>query len=133
MQLNPDCMRNTLLFLEKVLSISSDLEFEGITIQVLAKNVNYPIQDLANTVLCLHEANFIVASILFGNDSIEELLITRITYSGYQFLESIRPDTVWEKIKLIASHLGSFSVSVISQSSSNIFAELISGFFSRRH
>ncbi len=97
MKFNPDCMRDILLYLEENLTLSPDLEIQFISVQDLSKNLPYPIQEIANMVLVLDDAEFIDASRFDAGNQICELLVLRITYSGYQLIESIRPQPVWEK------------------------------------
>ena len=59
MTLNPDCVRDTLFFLEDHLSINSELEFSTIDIYELDKSLDYPIGELSNTLLVLDDAGFI--------------------------------------------------------------------------
>ena len=59
MTLNPDCVRDTLFFLEDRLSINSELEFSTIDIYELDKSLDYPIGELSNTLLVLDDAGFI--------------------------------------------------------------------------
>lgn len=128
MKFNPDCMRSVLLYLENNLSISSDLEIHPITIQELRENLSYSIQEIANMVLILDEGKFISASSFGADNQISELIIYRITYEGYQLIESVRSDLVWKKVKSIGKNVGSFSISVISQIASGVLVSLINGF-----
>ena len=45
-----------------------------------------------------------------GIKSVDEL-----TFYGHEFLENIRPDTVWESTKKKAKSVGSFSIDVLSK------------------
>lgn len=128
MKFNPDCMRSILLYLEEHLSISSELEIQPISIQELCENLSYSIPEITNMVLILDEGNFVSASSFGANNQISELIIYRITYDGYQLIESIRSDLVWKKVKSIGRNVGSFSISVISQIASSVLVSLINGF-----
>ena len=125
MKLNPDCIRAVLFYLEENLSISSDLEIKEISVFDLDKNLEYPINELANTLLVLDDAGFIVAARDNGSDCINELDVCRITYDGYQFIETIRPEPAWKKVKSVCGKIGSFSTNVIVQVASNVLTELI--------
>ena len=128
MKFNPDCMRDTLLYLEENLTLSQDLEIQFISVQDLSKNLPYPIQEIANMVLVLDDAEFIDASRFDAGNQICELLVLRITYSGYQLIESIRPQPVWKKIKSIGQNIGSFSTSVILQIASGVLTPMVNAF-----
>lgn len=115
MKLNPNCIRDTLFYLEEHLTISDELEFQEIGIYSIQQDLHYPIQELANTLIILHEAGFIEIVTNYSNDCISLLYVYRITYSGYQFIESIRPEPVWKKVLAAGKYIGSFSINVISQ------------------
>lgn len=125
MKLNLDCMRDTLFCLEDHLSISPELEILDIDIHELKKHLEYPIEEIANMLLVLNEANFIDATYDFAEDAIDYLIVSRITYSGYQLIESIRPKTVWDKTKSICSSVGSHSFNFITQVSSAVLISLL--------
>ena len=116
MKYNLDCARDVLFFLEEKLTISPDLEICCLDYQDIAAHLdNYEISEIVNTLLVLTEAGFIDANTFYAENCIDELLVSRITYEGYQFIESIRPETVWNKIKSIGSKVGSLSTNAISQ------------------
>lgn len=128
MKFNPDCMKDVLFYLEENLTFSSDLEPEHVTIQTLVENLPYTIQEIANMILIMDEAEFISVSKFVSNNHIQELLVNRITYSGYQLIESIRPQPVWEKVKSVGQNIGSFSISVISQIASGVLTQMVNAF-----
>ena len=49
--------------------------------------------------------------------------ISRITPDGHRFLENIRSDTNWEKVKSVAKKAGSFSTDVIIEIAKNVAVE----------
>ncbi len=126
MKYNLDCARDVLFLLEEKLTISPDLEIGFLSLQDIATHLNkYEINEIANTLIVLNEADFIHADILYASDCIDELLVSRITYDGYQFIESIRPETVWQKVKTVGSTVGSFSTNAISQIAVSVITSLI--------
>ena len=132
MKLNPNCIRDVLFYLEDNLSITPDLKLEEISIFDL-KNENkldYSIQELANTLLTLHEAEFIEVKTDSGDNQITQLDVYRITYDGYQFIESIRPEPVWKKVTLVGKHIGSFSIDVITQIATGVLTSMVNGYLS---
>lgn len=52
--------------------------------------------------------------------------INELTFDGHEFLETIRPKTVWDKTKSIISQAGTASLNIISDVASNCATELIS-------
>lgn len=126
MKFNPDCARDILFLLEEKLTISTDLEICYLCLEEIAPNLNqYNAAEIANTLIVLNEAGFIVAEAIFAGDCIEDILVSRITFNGYQFIESIRPEPVWNKVKNIGSKVGSFSVNAISQIAASTITALI--------
>lgn len=101
MKLNPECIRDILFCLEENLKITPDLELEEVDLYELSNHLNYPIQELANTLLVLSEAGFIEIAADYGSNQITHIDVYRITYAGYQFIESIRPEPVWNKVKSV--------------------------------
>lgn len=127
MKLNPECIRDIMFYLEENLTMNSDLEINEISVFDLPEKLNYSIEEIANTLLVLDDANFIVCYRNNGNDAIVALDIYRITYTGYQFLENIRPDSVWKKVQTISGNIGSFSLNVISQIATSVLTQMING------
>ena len=128
MKLNPDCMRDILFYLEEHLSISEELEFEEISMYALAQHLDYPIQELADTLVILTEAGYIISIRNDNDDRIADLDVYRITYDGYQFIETIRPEPVWAKVKSTGKHIGSFSIDVITRVATTVLTSMINGY-----
>ena len=99
MKINHDCIRDLLLYLEENLILTPNLEFCSISLQELINSgqLNYPKEDIAHSAILLDEAGYIDISVLYADNYISSLDIHRITYDGYNFLDSIRPQTVWDK------------------------------------
>lgn len=126
MKLNLDCIRDILFLLEEKLTISSDLEILTLELDEISSILStYDVGEISNTLIVLNEAGFIVCDTFFSSDFIEDISVSRITYSGYQFLESIRPEPVWHKVKNISSRVGSFSINAISQIAVSTITSLI--------
>ncbi len=125
MKLNPDCIRDIMFYLEEHLSISSELEIEEVSVYTLEKALSYPIQELANTLFALDDAGFIEIKYDFGSNRIDILNVSRITYGGYQFIESVRPEPVWNKVKSVGRHVGSFSMNTITQVATSVLTTMV--------
>lgn len=116
MKLNPDCIRDVLLYLEENLEITPKLEIKSIPLGKIANSVSYPIEETANTLLTLDEGGLIIAKHnTSGNNMIYQFSVSRITYSGYQFIETIRPKSVWKQILAALKSVGSFSIPMIQE------------------
>ena len=111
MRLNPDCIRDTLLYLEEHLVITPELEIKPLSLGQVEKDLPYSREELANTLLVLGEAGFIQETHdLDGGNKLCQMAVSRITYAGYRFIETIRPQTVWDKTLCILKRFGSFSL-----------------------
>ena len=111
MRLDPDCVRDTLLYLEGQLVVTPELEFKPFALSQIEKDLPYSREELANTLLILGEAGFIqeMHDLDVGN-KLCQMAVSRITYAGYQFIATIRPKTVWNKTLCILKQFGSFSL-----------------------
>lgn len=129
MRLNPNCIRDVLLYLEDNLTISKSYDtfyFESLTLDKISQDLpSYPSTELVNTILILNEGGYILSSADYSGAGLVYLEVNRITYSGYQFIEKIRPETVWKKLGKILSNAGSFSFDLISTTALEILTSRI--------
>lgn len=134
MQLKPDCIRDTLLYLEEQLVINFQKgNFEYITLHQLTEQMiekygdKYTKEDIWYTVYNLKQVHFIEGRI---NDAGQHKMmfceIENITWNGHQFLSTVRPDTIWEATKKKAKQIGGMSIHSLSMISSSIMQSLAS-------
>ncbi len=116
MKLNPDCVRDVLLYLEENLEIKNASEFSEITLKQIKESLSqYTEDDVFYSVYNLYKINYIEGKINdVGNKKMFFCEINNITWSGHQFLNTIRPKTVWEATKDGASKLGVMSLHALS-------------------
>lgn len=116
MKLNPDCIRDVLLYLEENLKIEDNHRFSEITLSQLEEALpQYPNEDVFYSVYNLHQIHFIEGKINdINNMKMFFCEINNITWNGHQFLNTIRPTTVWEATKKGASKLGIMSMHALS-------------------
>lgn len=117
MKLNPDCIRDVLLYLESEFEV--DLEKHNFT-KVSLKQINkhfeniYFEEDIWYTVYNLREMRFISGNL---GDAGRMLMmfceIDNITPHGHQFLNTIRPKSIWDATKTGASKIGITSLSAL--------------------
>ena len=135
MKLNPDCIRDILLYLEENLSYTNSLismEHNEIAIHKVISDVNnkysYTKEDIQYSIEKLLEIKFIVVNqlkrnnngyIIFGN-------IFDITWDGHNFLNNVRPKSVWEATKKGASKIGLMSIHSLNMISSKVIDKIIS-------
>lgn len=118
MKLNPDCIRDVLLYLESELEV--DLEnhnFTTISLKQINKHFEniYMEEDIWYTVYNLREMRYISGNL---GDAGRKLMmfceIDNITPYGHQFLNTIRPRSIWDATKSGASKIGVTSLSALS-------------------
>lgn len=122
MTLNSNCVRDTLLELEK-LSYQ-----QSCTIGDLASALpSYSEDEISYTCLKLEEANYIkietIRSINMPGPMIRR--INDITFYGHEFLNNIRSDSVWNNVKAVGSKIGATSISALTQIATGTITALI--------
>lgn len=132
MQLKPDCVRDTLLFLEENLTIDYEKDnFNSITLaqlteQMMLKHTHYDAEDIWYTVYNLHKIRFIEGRINdAGGHKMMFCDIENITWNRHQFLNTIRPTNIWEATKQGASKLGLMSMSALSTISMEVMKAVV--------
>lgn len=128
MKLDLDCIRDTLITLEKWLVLNDELQFVYLSLEEICKSsemLKYSKPDIAYTLVMLKEADFINAIIDYGCDGICELDVFRLTFTGHQFLDTIRPQPTWNKIHDISEKTGLKSISTIMEIADIILPETI--------
>lgn len=125
MKLNPDCVRDILLYLEENLQLSSDLEYLPVDMHSIASALPYSLPEVVNTLTLLEEADFLCAVKDCAYNKVVIFEALRLTYTGHQFLESVRPKTTWEKISDVCSKAGLFSLDFIKEVAVQIAANAI--------
>ena len=113
MLLKPYCVRDTLLYLEEQLTINlQERNFNAITLSkltedMLLKHTHYDAEDIWYTVHNLKQVHFIEGK--FGDVGKLKMMfceIENITWNGHQFLDTVRPNTIWQAVKTKASQIG---------------------------
>lgn len=122
MKLNPNCMRDILFYLEEHLDISPELEYSEIDSYDLKNHLEYSIQEITNTLIVLRDAGFIK---LATDGTLRQMCVYLITYDGYQFIETIRPESVWKKVLSVTGQIGCFSIDIISNVATNVLSSMI--------
>ena len=132
MQLKPDCVRDTLLFLEENLTIDyekdniNSITLAQLTEQMMLKHTHYDAEDIWYTVYNLHKIRFIEGRISnAGNHKMMFCDIENITWNGHQFLNTIRPTNIWEATKQGASKLGLMSINALSTISMEVMKAVV--------
>ena len=116
MKLDIACIRDILLCLEDRLVLTDELKYNFLDLYEICQTENlqkYSHSQIAYTICKLEEADFINASVQYGNNSINFIAVSSITFAGHQFLDTIRPESVWSKIHSISEKTGLKSISAI--------------------
>ena len=123
MRLNPDCIRDILLFVEEQSNGSN-----SIAIRQAADNRlrHYTKDEIYYHVKQSAETNLLSN---FKEDMLENCSVRDLTPTGHEFLANIRKDNLWERTKETAKVIGSNSLKAIVQIASNVVAEVIKAHF----
>lgn len=128
MKLNLNCIRDALITLENWLVLNDDLEFVLIDLDEICKSsdmLKYSKPEIAYTLVLLNEAGFIKAIVSSTFEGIDELNVVRLTYKGHQFLDTIRPQSMWDKIYSISEKTGLKSISSIMEISDILLPDAV--------
>lgn len=128
MKLDLNCVRDTLLTLEEWLVLNDDLEFEYLDLSEICKSsamIRYSKPTVAYALVLLKEAGFIEAIIDYASDGICELDVVRLTFQGHQFLDTIRPQSTWDKIHAVSEKTGLKSLSAIMEIADILLPETV--------
>ena len=126
MKLKHDCVRDVLIYCEDHLIFGENLSWNPLSLEKFCKELpKYSREDLAYTLYLLAEADFLETHITEADGGIYGIFVYRITYIGHEFIDTIRPDTVWKKIQKAITALGSASLPVIQSLGSQYATELL--------
>lgn len=122
MRLNPDCIRDILLYCEENCDGRSGVRFE-------------PVGELPNSLKkysneeVYYHANQCRMMDFFVNPSVsmhKTITFTDITPQAHEFIANIREDTIWNKVKDKSKKIGATSLSAMVQIASGVITQLIS-------
>lgn len=117
MELNKDCVRDVLLSCEELLKMDEEGYMNSLSHEELEQVLpNYKTEDIIYTVVKLKEAGFLDVKVTRASGNIlVDVRINDITFTGHEFLNDIRDDDNWKKVKDIAKSVGAFSINMIAQ------------------
>lgn len=127
MKLNPDCIRDVLLYLEENLKLENGHKFSEISLNQLEDALpQHKKDDIFYSVYNLVQIRFIEGRISDINDMKMFFCgINNITWNGHQFLNTIRPKSVWNATKQGAEKLGIMSIHALSTISMKVAEAVI--------
>ena len=126
MKLDLNCVRDILFLCEKSLGLNDDLSWKCLRLSDFDKQITkYSKETIAYTLVLLHEADYINCNVIESDDRLINIYVNRLTYVGHEFIETIRPDSVWEKIISSITAIGSASLPVIQSLGSGFLLEAL--------
>lgn len=127
MELNVDCVRDTLLTCEELLIMDDLGKMPKIGWHNMKDYLNkYDQATVKYTVKYLKDANMINASIISsGNSDVLSFFINDITPSGHEFLKNVKEDTIWNETKKKALEIGSLSIYTLKTIAESVVAAAI--------
>lgn len=110
MKLDYDFIRKLLIHVEEKVPLqgldSKDL-FE------FAKSTDKSNNELSYTISKLKEGNLVTANFIYANNTIKIITNVNLTYSGHEYLNSIRDNKIWKATKKVSSKLSGISFEVL--------------------
>ncbi|QXV71961.1 hypothetical protein [Staphylococcus phage vB_SarS_BM31] len=113
MELNHDCVRTLLLEIESNKQLGEPLTEYNFKDNVVFEK--YDFETVMYTLLKLKEAEYIKIQLRWESGRVIGYLINDITWSGHEFLDNIRDNETWSKVKDVASKTSSMSVTLMSK------------------
>lgn len=120
MELNPDCIRDVLLTVEKHATFSQQVEPKAFVEDGLLEK--YDDQTLLYHIREAYEAGLISELQFFMSGG---FIIKDLSPAGHDFLANIRSDNNWKKTKSVANKAGSFSLEVLKSAASGVAVGLL--------
>jgi len=125
-KLDLDCIRDVLLFVEANQRFNSSGLLRPITLEKLVNGLPVYDPDLVlYTCQKLDEGGYLVFSAHYASDSLYDAWVSEITFQGHEFLETIRPESVYKKTKSIILKVGGFTLDFVKDIATKVLAEVI--------
>lgn len=127
MKLNIDCIRDIMLYLENTLEIKYDEEnYEIIKSEISCMEIIealsiYSPEDIWYSICILSSNDYIDA--VGTEEFTRDFRVTDITYTGHKFIESIKPQPIWNKTKSIISKIGTHTLKFVEDTAQKIAVE----------
>ena len=128
MKLKHNCVRDILIYCENSIQFGENLSWQPIFLKNFCDDLpKHSRDDIAYTLLLLEEAGYIEAHIMEADNGICEILVYRLTYSGHEFIDVIKSDTVWKKMQSVISSVGSVSLPILQDLGNHYLLEYLTG------
>lgn len=134
MELNPDCVRAVLKFLEQATCLHKDETGKMVYVEIKGKKLaeepsllaqGFQPDQIFYTAVQLIQGRMVKGNIEYaGQNEILFLAIIDLTWEGHEFLKSTESDGVWNRTKEVAQKIGVYSLKGITQ----IAGRVLSGY-----
>lgn len=136
MKLNPDCIRAVLLELERELVYTENndglIERNFITLDELnGLMIRYSKEDIFYSLSNLEQAGHINMLTRWADNAVCLCLIYDLTFQGHEFLDKIRDDQSWSKVKGGAAAIRNYSLDAINAIANGVASAAISAYFEK--
>lgn len=116
MKLDHNCIRAILLYSEEHIGLDENLGWQPLDLKDYCDALpKYSRQEIAYTLYLLDEAGYVDTHIIDADGGICDINVYRLTYSGHEFIDTIRSNKIWSKIVSAVSTIGSVSLPVIQE------------------
>lgn len=133
MRLVPDAVRDVLLYVEQnqksEFTVNNAFEKTSLSANSIIDNLTpskfYSKEEVMTAILTMRDAQILECKSRTGKNGRNiGCDIIGISWNGYQFLETVRPETVWDKTKSVISKVGNHSLSFIESVAHDVSVEM---------
>jgi len=133
MRLVPDAVRDILLYVEQnqksEFTVSNAFEKRAISANSIVNSLTpsrfYSKEEVMTAILAMCDAQILECNLRTGqNNRNIGCDIIGISWNGYQFLETVRPETVWNKTKSVITNIGNHSLNFIETVAHDVSVEI---------
>ncbi len=120
MKLNPDCIRDILLYVEE----STDYH---VSCCISPAKLNPPLDAYPANVVMYHVEQCIMSNYFSktSSDLSNTITIKGLSPIGHQFIDNVRNDTIWNDVKAVSSKIGSKSLDALEKIATGVITALI--------
>lgn len=101
MELNHKCIRDVLLTAEEMCCFDDSLTTKEISLKSFCENnllKDYSVEEIFYTIQKLGEAGYLKYSTLYASNELYLCYINNLTFSGHEYLETIRNNKVFDAV-----------------------------------
>ena len=118
MRLNPDCIRDILLYVEE----NTDSERNCVEFSDICEALKFDMNTLDYHIRKLHSAE-LFDDVYYSDDTID--FVTSLSWEGHSYTDNIRDSKAWSMTKSATSKVSSVSVSILSEIAATMVKKLI--------